>query len=95
MININGSNNSRFKNIKNNEYNDSLENKENEDYENIQCERRNKYNNQYFKQFNTSIYNEPQKYQRNCHIFTCDNGINDRMVYLCDSKYKYIENSNC
>ena len=91
MVNINDRNNSRFENIK---YNDSLENNENENYENVQLDRRNKYNNQYFKQFNTAIYNEPQKYQRNCHIFTCDNGLNDRMVYLCDSKYKYIDNSN-
>ena len=91
LVNINGRNNSRFENIK---YNDSLENNENENYENIQYDRRKKYNNQYFKQFNTSNYNEPQKYQRNCHIFTCDNGINDRMVYLCDSKYKYVDNSN-
>lgn len=90
MPNVNEPNNYRFKIIK---YRDSLEGNENENYSNIQYVTHNNYN-KIDNRFNT--YYQDENRCPNYHAITkSNNQLNDnKIVYLCDTKYKFIEGSD-
>ena len=89
MPNVNEPNNYRFKIIK---YRDSLEGNENESYSNIQYVTHNNYN-KIDNRFNT--YYQDENRCPNYHaIAKSNNQLNDnKIVYLCDTKYKFIKGS--
>ena len=94
MSNLNETNNLRFNNTK---YVDSLENKENEDYDNIPSENYDNYNDNYnrYKKYNSNIFNNNKIYHNSHHNINEDDETNDKkIIYFCDSKYKFIDNSN-
>ena len=71
---------------------DSLENNENINYDNIQYQTQNN-NNKIYSPINTNFFNQ-NKICENCHLPKNDFKEDDRIVYLCDTKYKYIDGSN-
>ena len=89
MPNVNEPNNYRFKIIK---YRDSLEGNENESYSNIQYVIHNNYK-KIDNPFNT--YYQDENRCPNYHaIAKSNNQLNDnKIVYLCDTKYKFIKGS--
>ena len=89
MPNVNEPNNYRFKIIK---YRNSLEGNENESYSNIQYVTHNNYK-KIDNPFNT--YYQDENRCPNYHaIAKSNNQLNDnKIVYLCDTKYKFIKGS--
>ena len=80
----------RYDNMKYN--NDCLENNENENYENIPNEN---YNYNKYLKYNNGIFNNNKIYHNSYH--TVNNGEDEnekKIIYLCNSKYNYINKSN-
>ena len=94
MSNLNERNNMKINNIK---YIDSLENKENDNYNNIPTENYDNYNDNYnrYNKYNSNIFNNNKIYHSSHHTINDDEETNDRrIIYLCNSKYKCIDNSH-